>query len=271
MRQGKNLGMYYVHFRQGNKQLMLDNTHDELDWLLSNSACQILFYDEKQSVSPSDVPHERFITRLCERKRGIRPVALNEQMRIRAGGEYVPYIYDILYQKTTVVKSFENYEFKLFSSFSDMINLLDERENAVGLSRLCAGYAWEWKGKRDATLVDINIDGVNIKWNSQTGGWLKNPDVKKEMGSIYTLSGLDLNYAGVVIGSELFFDTADNKIKVNRNNFFDNKVKNDVTDEELKSFILNTYAVFLTRGIRGTYIYICDDNLREYFKKYILF
>ena len=270
LRQDKNLGMYDVHFKQGNKRLALDKTQDELDWILLNSDCQILFYDKKQSVSPSDVQHCKFIERLYERKRGVRPVMLNEQMRIRAGGEYVPYIYDILYQRETVVKSFANYEFRLFSSFSEMTSLLDEKERMMGLSRLCTGYAWEWKGKKDSTLVDISIDGINIKWNRQTGGWLSNPNAKKEMGSIYTLPGLDLNYAGVVIGPDLFFDKVDNEIKVNKDYFFDNKVKNGVTDEDLKKFILNTYAVFLTRGIRGTYIYICDDSLREYFEKYII-
>ncbi|MFB9278086.1 DNA/RNA helicase domain-containing protein [Cohnella cellulosilytica] len=27
--------------------------------------------------------------------------------------------------------------------------------------------------------------------------------------------------------------------------------------------MLNTYAVFLTRGISGTYVYVCDHNLES--------
>ena len=89
------------------------------------------------------------------------------------------------------------------------------------------------------------------------------------MGSIYTLLGMDLNYAAVVIGPSLYFDKNDNKIKVDRNKFFDNKLKKGVSDDELMKYIINTYAVFLTRGIRGTYVYVCDDNLRDYFSKFI--
>lgn len=89
------------------------------------------------------------------------------------------------------------------------------------------------------------------------------------MGSIYTLPGLDLNYAAVVIGPSIYFDKIDNKIKIDRNKFFDCKLKKGVSDNELLRYILNTYAVFLTRGIRGTYVYVCDDNLRDYFSKYI--
>lgn len=270
LRRGKNLGKYFVNFYKGNERLSFDNTHDELDWILENSRCTILFYDNKQSTGPSDITHKHFEERLHDRKRGIRPIQLDEQMRIKAGSGYVPYIYDVLYQRATGITLFENYEFKLFDSFADMVGLLDEKEHDVGLCRLCTGYAWRWNAREDKTLVDISLDGVNIQWNTQTGGWLSNPDAKKEMGSIYTLPGLDLNYAGVVIGPDLFFDTHDNTIKVNKDNFVDDKVKNGVTDLELREYILNTYAVFLTRGIRGTYVYVCDNNLREYFKKYIV-
>jgi DUF2075 family protein len=269
LRRGKNLGKYFVNFKKGNERLGFDNTHDELDWILENSRCTILFYDNKQSTGSSDITHEYFEERLHDEKRGIRPIQLDEQMRIKAGSSYVSYIYDMLYQRATNVTSFENYEFKLFDSFADMVGLLDKKEHDVGLCRLCTGYAWRWNAKEDKTLVDISIDGVNIQWNTQTGGWLSNPDAKKEMGSIYTLPGLDLNYAGVVIGLDLFFDTCDNTIKVNKDNFVDDKVKNGVTDLELREYILNTYAVFLTRGISGTYVYVCDNNLREYLKKYI--
>ena len=45
------------------------------------------------------------------------------------------------------------------------------------------------------------------------------------MGSIYSLAGLDINYAAVIIGPDLIYDIKDQKIKVNRQNYFDNKVK----------------------------------------------
>lgn len=89
------------------------------------------------------------------------------------------------------------------------------------------------------------------------------------MGSIYTLPGLDLNYAAVVIGPDLYYDISDNQIKVNKKHFFDNKVKRGSTDAELKEYIINTYAVLLTRGIYGTYVYVCDNALREYLQKFI--
>ncbi|MCH4031992.1 MAG: DUF2075 domain-containing protein [Lachnospiraceae bacterium] len=29
------------------------------------------------------------------------------------------------------------------------------------------------------------------------------------------------------------------------------------------------YYVLLTRGIKGTYLYVCDNNLRNYLSRYI--
>ncbi len=40
-------------------------------------------------------------------------------------------------------------------------------------------------------------------------------------------------------------------------------------NKEFTRLIKNIYKVLLTRGQKGTYIYICDNKLREYFKKHI--
>lgn len=139
----------------------------------------------------------------------------------------------------------------------------------MGLCRFCSGYGWEWVGKDNEKLADINIEGINIKWNGQTEGWLSNVNAREEMGSVYSLSGLDLNYTGVVIGPDLYWDKETEEIKVNKERYYDNKVKRGTSDKELKKYVLNTYGVLFTRGMRGTYIYVCDKELREYFKRFI--
>lgn len=269
LRRNKNLGMYVTHFRTGNTCLNLDDSCDELDWILTNSDYLILLYDKKQIVAASDIPSESFFGRVEASNRGIRPVLLEDQMRIRAGERYVPYIYNILHQTASATERFQNYEFKMFTSFHTMVELLNKRENQYGLCRLCGGYGWKWISKDSPKTPDISMDGVDVWWNGQTGGWLKNLEAKAQMGSIYSLPGLDLNYAAVVIGPELYFDRQTHQIKVDRKRFFDNKVKRGVTDDELIGYVLNTYGVLMTRGIHGTYVYVCDDALRQYLETYI--
>jgi len=269
LRRGKNAGRYYSgKLKKMNRALGLDDSCDELDWLLRCSKYQILFYDAKQSVSPADITEERFMSRLRIEEQGYRPIQLAEQMRIRAGNEYVPYIYDILFQRTNERKRFPEYDFKLFRSFDEMFQRIKEKETAVGLCRLCGGYAWKWN-KDTPDVPDIQIQNTSIWWNSQTDGWLRNPEAKDEMGSIYTLAGLDLNYAAVVIGPELYYDPGSGLIKIDCANFHDNSIKSSTSEEDIKRFILNTYAVLMTRGITGTYVYVCDERLRTYLQQFI--
>ena len=269
LRRKDNLVTYARAFTEANKRLGLDNTHDELDWILRQSKHKILFYDKKQCVSPSDIRDDYVNQRLNDRYMGIRPIELKRQMRVKAGRSYVPYIYDILFQKSKTKKEFKNYEFKLFNSFSDFSNSIFKKNDKMGLSRLCSGYAWEWVSKDTKDQFDIIIDGIKLNWNSQTKGWISNKNTEKEVGSIYSLHGLDLNYTGVIIGPDLYYDSEDKTIKVNKANYFDRNVKKGTSDEDLRKYVLNTYFVLLTRGIEGTYVYVCDDNLREYLKLYI--
>lgn len=270
LRQNRNLGHYGKLFRAVNQRLGLDISGDELDWILTNSRYQVLLYDEKQRTSPCDIPHQGFAQRLVgANSSAMRLITLDEQMRIRAGNAYVSYIYDILYQNNPARQAFDCYDFKIFTSMPDMKACLDAKEASAGLCRFGAGYGWPWRTKNGKEEFDFILDGVKVLWNQQTAGWLGNEAAKHQMGSIYTLPGLDLNYAGIVIGPEVKYDKKANAIKIDNRHFFDNKVKKGVPEEELKAFILNSYAVLLTRAIKGTYLYIVDDSLREYISRYI--
>lgn len=267
LRRPKDAGRYYTGWiRSVNRRLGLPEDSDELDWLLTNSDCLILFYDRKQSVSSADIPAERFEERLLARDRGVRPIALKEQMRLRAGEDYAPYVYDVLYERSPRPRQFEGYELKIFRSFADMFRLLREKEEAYGFSRLCGGYAWKRVSKNHPEQADIRLDGVDVFWNQRTAGWLSDPSAREEMGSIYTLPGLDLNYAFVVIGPELTYENGG--IRARREALYDNQIKRTGTDEELKTFLLNIYGVFMTRGILGTCLYVCDDALRDYLGRF---
>src|SRR5690606_1806270 len=38
---------------------------------------------------------------------------------------------------------------------------------------------------------------------------------------------------------------------------------------QLKEYIVNIYKTMMLRGIKGTYLYACDANLREYLSRFI--
>jgi hypothetical protein len=140
---------------------------------------------------------------------------------------------------------------------------------------MLAGFAWKWQSKKNKSAFDFNIEGVKLQWNQTATDWINSPTSSNEVGSIHTIQGYDLNYAGVIIGNDLGFDPEANKVLFNRSNYFDVKGKEDnprlgikYSDEDLLQFVLNIYKVLLTRGILGTYVYVSDPQLRQYLRKY---
>ncbi|MGV8883628.1 MAG: DNA/RNA helicase domain-containing protein [Rhodoglobus sp.] len=255
-----------------------DPTKTQLDWIRAKSNHQIFLVDAAQSVRPADLPAE-YLGELVNVARSTnRLYPLVTQMRVQAGSDYVGYIRRILSAGGAVpaAKTFEGYDLRLFDNVSEMREAIRDRDAEAGLSRMVAGFAWPWKTKADKTAFDIEIDGLQLRWNGTQVDWIASPKSLDEVGSIHTVQGYDLNYAGVIIGPDLRYDTAAGKLFIDRQSYFDVKGKENnpklgkvYTDDDLLRFISNIYAVLLTRGIRGTYVYVSDPDLREYLKKFI--
>jgi DUF2075 family protein len=60
-------------------------------------------------------------------------------------------------------------------------------------------------------------------------------------------------------------------IFADKNNYFDQQGKSGVANdpEALRDYLTNIYLTLMTRGIRGTYVYVCDPALREYMAQFI--
>jgi DUF2075 family protein len=41
------------------------------------------------------------------------------------------------------------------------------------------------------------------------------------------------------------------------------------SDDDILQFIRNIYGVLLTRGMLGAYVYVCDELLREYLRRWL--
>lgn len=275
LRQYKNIGWMGV-FKKNNQKLGLDDTGTELDWIIANSKNQIFFYDSAQSVKPSDIPSSHF-DKLLNESNSIE-IELKSQMRSNGGNDYISFVDDLLNIKLKN-KSFyspENYDIIVFDSMKDMYEQLSIKEKEHGLCRLIAGYSWPWlsdpkkKPKPNLNAIDISIDGVELQWNKTDKDWINSKNSFKEVGCIHTTQGYDLNYTGVIFGEEILFNKITNQIEIDKSKYFDKNGKKGLNDiERLKKYIINIYKTIMFRGIKGVYIYACDKNLREYFKKHI--
>lgn len=269
LRQYKNIS-WMGAFKKNNQKLGLGNTGNELDWIIANSKNQIFFYDSAQSIKPSDIDAKNF-NKLLNDKNTLS-LELNSQMRVQGGVNYIKFVDDLLNVKYNNRKLFfsKDYEMIVFDSLSDLYDELGKKEEINGLCRLIAGYSWPWLSKENKAAIDIKIDGLEFQWNQTDKDWVNSPTAFKEIGCIHTTQGYDLNYAGVIFGKEIDYNKATNKIEVDPKLYFDINGKKGILDtEELKSYIINIYKTILYRGIKGTFIYACNRNLREYLKQHI--
>jgi DUF2075 family protein len=150
-----------------------------------------------------------------------------------------------------------------------MISEIKKKDSVHKLARVVSGYAWPWHtkpGSKSKQDYDIEIDGQKLIWNSTARDWVNSKNALNEVGCIHTVQGYDLNYVGVIIGPELSYNPEKHQLEVDRDKYFDTNGRNSITDpRELEQYIKNIYKTLLTRGILGTYVYIADKNLRNYF------
>ena len=164
------------------------------------------------------------------------------------------------------------------------------------LSRMVATCDWEYKNNSAPPFPkhywDVQIGDWSIPWHEEIYWrdkywFLSNREKKKyraldwaekdysvnEVGSTFTVQGFDLSYVGVILGPSVRYDKESNKI------FFDetkryqdymkgNRILNDGTTENITNMIsAHELRVLLTRGVKGLYIYACDEALKEALKE----
>lgn len=251
-----------------------DVSKTQLNWIESKSKHQLLMLDTAQSIKPADLPlatTQKIVQNALDQGCLFQ---LASQMRVTGGKNYLRFVSALLTDSPEPSGDFNGYDLRFYDDFSKMRADILALDSRIGLCRILAGFAWEWKSKRKPELMDIEIEGVQLQWNQTATDWVNSPTSPQEVGSIHTIQGYDLNYAGVVIANDLGYDPVAKRIVFRRENYFDVKGKENnnflnikYTDEEILQWVTNIYRVLLTRGIKGTFIYVCDPELRKVLKK----
>jgi DUF2075 family protein len=253
-----------------------DDIHvTQLDWVRKKSKKRILLVDAAQSIRPADLPPDVInkIVTAAESRDAL--FLLSSQMRVQGGEDYIDFVSELLSEAPRKHKASDKYDLRLFESFREMKTEIQKRNSEVGLSRLLAGFAWPWNSKDDKSAFDIEIEGIQLFWNRTAVDWINSKTSPEEVGSIHTVQGYDLNYAGVIIGSDLGYDETERRVVFRRENYFDVKGRENnpklgktYSDEEIRQYVINIYRVLLTRGIKGTYVYVVDEALRKHLSKH---
>lgn len=249
----------------------------QLDMIQKKSKYSVLVYDGCQTVKASDLTPEQFQHSLDMRTRTVHRVTLQTQMRCEGGQSYLEYLDGIFQVCQDDLRRVENYDFKIWDNPNSMIEDIRNKDLNFSLCRVVAGYSWRWQSKGcetieqaiSAGLEDLELDGRKYVWNMSNQEWILREGAVDEIGCVHTTQGYDLNYVAVIFGHEIDYDDESDSIVIDRSKFYDSKVKDGVDDETLKQYILNSYKVMMTRGIKGCYVYACNPRLQNYLKRFI--
>lgn len=264
------------YFKKKCKELGIDeNTATQLDWINIKSKYKVLFYDGNQTIKGSDIQADKMDELI--QKNSDKCYSLTTQLRCKSGELFLENI-DKLFKCTlkNKIESSKDFEIKLFDDPNKMIEKIKQLDKKMGLCRNVAGYDWEWKSKnkskeeiRKKGLYDFDFEGKKYIWNHTNKGWILSNNAVNEIGCVHTVQGYDLNYVGVIIGPDLSYNKEKNKIEVHINKLKDSNVKRGTDEKTVQKYIINTYKVLLERGIKGCYIYACDESMQEYLKEHI--
>lgn len=284
LRQRKNLTQYKT-FDEDNNRFNLWNKWTELDWIFKKSKNQLFLYDKNQTIKPTDV--ERILFEELEEKENTHIYNLKSQIRCFWWNKYITYIKKIFSDNPPTKKEIFNqdfwYELKLFDNVNDMVWIIKRKNLEYWLCRNIAWFSRKWKTKKTKNKpknleetnerikkwhYDINIEWYKYIWNTQYSWRINEENSINEIWCIHTTQWFDLNYTGLIIWNDLRYNK-EKWLFADKNNYFDVKGKNNTSNDELLSYILNIYITMCTRWMRWTYIYACDKWLRDYLSQFI--
>ncbi|MBQ3366435.1 MAG: DUF2075 domain-containing protein [Acidaminococcaceae bacterium] len=246
-------GYLNVEFDKANKIMMKEDftkdnnqAYTELDWIIKKSRLQIIFYDEYQRIRTADIPRFK-LEEICK-PRLAKKIELYSQMRCKGGNGYYEYVKKVLEGVNLDFrdhKRIENYCLSTVDSLEELFSIINGLNNESNLCRVLVGPIASHK---DTPIIDGHV----LRWD-------------KDIFSIHTIQGFDLNYAGVIFGEDVYYDKDKRCICINSNKLTDKFMKSS-GEEWKRQFELNLYLILMTRAINGTFVYAVDDNLREYFR-----
>ena len=282
-----------AHLLLTRKNQAFTGEHGQLVEIIKHAKVVVVMFDKRQIMNAEQYLSDEEIKNYEEKaKSQDNFVELTEQMRMNANPEVMKWLRNFYIDGiiNPLTKKRGKYEIKIFDTPFQLEKAIQKKEKnkSTKLSRIIATYDWKYNGEnppKDEKYWNVKIGDWVRPWNKEiirysnkketkaVSGltWSEQPQTINEVGSIYTIHGFDLSYAGVILGPSIKY--RDGHIVYDPSCSFNEKAKQKrkLKDGSKKSFceifLNHELGVLLTRGVNGLYIYACDEELRERLKK----
>lgn len=250
---------------------------NQIKEILLAARCTIFFVDDDQLVTMKDVGSIAALRQWAGQLGAeVTEMELASQFRCNGSDGYLAWLGNTLAIRPTENQILDSreFDFRVLDSPVVLHELIEEKNAMANRARVVAGYCWEWKSKREAAAWDIEIEpfGYRRRWNLTQDGslWIVSSGSVAQVGCIHTCQGLELDYVGVIIGSDLRYEqgriVTDPAARARSDRSLSGYKKlmqsaPEDTGGRVDSIIKNTYRTLMTRGLKGCYVYCVDPAL----------
>ncbi|MFP5164442.1 DUF2075 domain-containing protein [Staphylococcus equorum] len=255
--------------------------------LLERAKVVVTVFDRKQILSREQIWEYDTLDKLVEDvQQNNNLIQLKNQLRINSSIETINWIRGFIDNQIVDPIPYDNkgYDIKIFDTPASLERVIRKKADSTesGISRVIATFDWKFNGNKspeEDKYWNVQIGDWSMPWNKQIKvkkgesqlPWIERSNTIDEVGSTFTIQGIDLNYAGVIIGPSVKYRNG--KITFDKDNSenskaIQNRTLSDNTKQNFAEMLLqNELNVLMTRGINGLYIYAVDDELRSALKE----
>lgn len=162
------------------------------------------------------------------------------------------------------------YQLRVFEDGVPLYDWIKEMNRQHGLARVLATADFPFRVyTKDPWYVQAGK--LRLPWdrvNFTDRPWASQPQTINEVGSIYTIQGFDLNYAGVILGPSVDYEAKTDRITIDPARFEDQTAfrrRPDGTDStaDRTAIIFHVINILLKRGRMGLGLYAVNAALRQ--------
>lgn len=260
----------------------------QIDTIIRAAKITVFFIDDRQAIRGVEIGSSSLIREAAKRWNAkVEECELKSQFRCNGSDNYLNWLEQVLYNHPVTSRfEEEDFDLQLMDSPQEMYESLVIQNNKPGqTARIMAGFCWPWSTNviNGDLVKDVQIGDFAMPWETSDKvvfkqltqkypkwyEWAYKPEGIKQVGCIYTAQGFEFDYAGVIIGSDLKYDVEQHKVITDKTACKDPVLRRNVSEANMTfdDFVRNIYRVLMSRGMKGCYVYVCDDNLRNYMKQ----
>ncbi len=211
---------------------------------------------------------------------------LKSQFRCNGSDNYLDWLDETLYEPYDRIQTGfdrKEYDFRIFDSPHDLyaaIKALDKPfDQKKQTARLAAGYCWDWKGeltpqgdlKKEVVIGDFQMPWETLtparspyreRYASSADTWAIEPGGINQIGCVFSIQGLEIDYIGVIIGPDLTYDSQNDCLRA-----VPGVTHNMTPGDDPDRFVKNIYRVLMSRGKKGCYVFCSNREVADYLSR----